>query len=455
MVEIGIFDPGGTTLEMKEGADGHKYPDASIEELTKDKEQVFKDQIELGVAADKAGFDRLFNVEHHFQPLGVDANSGNPLMIQAAISQRTEDIKLCQAANIITWHEPLRFAEQAALLDVISDGRAEIGVGRGYQPRENETLGQYWGGTIQDQEKNRVSFEEKLEIIEKAWTEDFMSYNGDHHEIPPKHTKWHHDNERAYFEDSVSDPYGVDDTMDWKDEGDYYSDLWNQVVSGGTTLNSIGVYPKPVQEPHPQIWMPVTSPRSIEFAAQQGYNPYFVLEPIQNLAGAIDLFYQAVEEAGWPDHRDEYDGEPFARGWDSERQRGVATGRLIFNTEVHGDDVLERISDGIEAGWNWYGPFGFTAVLATGDEEPPAPSDVSIEMLEEKGIAYFGDTDHIIDKCAELVEVADLEDMNFQCWFNHYGMKGEQAIEQVEHFGENVMPYLQEEFPKVTATADD
>jgi alkanesulfonate monooxygenase SsuD/methylene tetrahydromethanopterin reductase-like flavin-dependent oxidoreductase (luciferase family) len=59
-------------------------------------------------------------------------------------------------ANILPWHDPIRLAEQVALLDIISDGWTEVGIGRGYQPREAAILGQYWSGTMQDEEKNRA-----------------------------------------------------------------------------------------------------------------------------------------------------------------------------------------------------------------------------------------------------------------------------------------------------------
>ena len=92
-------------------------------------------QVRQGILAEQLGFDYWFQTEHHFQPEGAEL-SPNPLLSEGAIASRTRRIRLGQAANIVSWWHPIRIAEQAAMLDVISGGRPEFGIGRGYQPRE-------------------------------------------------------------------------------------------------------------------------------------------------------------------------------------------------------------------------------------------------------------------------------------------------------------------------------
>lgn len=453
MVEFGIFSGGTTNLDYKEGLEGNYYPDASFAELQDDWGKTIEDQVKVGILGDELGFERVFHTEHHHSFLGTDANSPNPILMQMAIAPETENIKLCQIANILTWRNPLRFAEEAAMLDIISDGRAEIGIGRGYQPRENETHGQYWGGTIQDQEKNRVSFEEGYEILKKAWTEDMFSYQGDHHSIPPKHTKWHHENEYMWLKDDVSE-YEPEDMMDWKEEGDFYSS-GNPVVAGGTTLKKLAALPKPKQDPHPQIWMPTFSPRSIKFAARNGFNAYFIVNPITTIKPLVDMYYEAAEEAGWPDHRPEYDGEQFDYGWDAEHQRGVGVGRYVFNTDAATEEELEKHKMGLKAGWSWFGSFGFNQVLVEGDEEPPHPKDVDAEMLQDYGVSFIGDSEEIIEGWCEVMEECEFEDGNLNPWFNE-GLEHETVRKQMRSFSEDVMPYLREEYPsKTPQPADD
>jgi len=445
MVDIGVIHNGATNLPLKHADSGEVIPDASIREIHEDMKQVIKDQIRHGILADEYGYDRMSYTEHHFEVVGAEF-SPNPLLSQSAVASQTEDIRLCQWANIITWHDPVRFAEQAAMLDIISDGRAEIGIGRGYQPRENEVLGdQYWSGTIQDQEKNRAVFEEKFDIITDAWTEEMLSYNGHYHHIPPKHTKWHHSQERAYLEDEVTEQE-VEEMMDWKEAGLYSQSLWNPVVSGGTRLKKVSVFPQPVQDPYPQLWQPVTSPRSVKWCARNGVNGVSFGDPM--FKDKLEIYHQTAEQAGWPDHRPEHDGEPFKFGWDEQRQRGVAVGRWVFNTEVTDKETLEDWKMGLELGWDFFGPFGFTRALV--DE-----GRVTAEDLVEHDLAVIGDTDHIVDKLASIPEDIGSNGLHLAIFFESGGVSGEVADEQLKSFAEDVMPYLEQEHPSPAETVAD
>src|SRR5262249_31009958 len=116
-----------------------------------------------------------------------------------AIAANTKRIRFGQAANIISWWHPIRIAEQAAMLDVISGGRVEVGIGPGYPPRGKENV--WWAdcSTISGQERNRAYYEEAYEIILKAWTQPSFAHHGQFYTIPPTYTKWNHQQTMAYF----------------------------------------------------------------------------------------------------------------------------------------------------------------------------------------------------------------------------------------------------------------
>ena len=75
----------------------------------------------------------------------------------------------------------------------------------------------------------------------------------------------------------------------------------NPVQATTTTLKELQVFPQPVQKPHPQLWEPLTSPRSIKWAAEHGINGVMIVEPNDRLRKNIDIYYEAAEKAGWPD----------------------------------------------------------------------------------------------------------------------------------------------------------
>src|SRR4029079_16103531 len=131
-LEIGIFQNGAVDLPTKL-ADGLEIPDGSLADIADSYARVQVNQVLQSVLADRLGFDYYFMTEHHFQPEGAEF-SPNPLVTETAIAALTKRIRLGQAANILSWHHPVRIAEQAAMLDVISGGRLEFGMGRGYQP---------------------------------------------------------------------------------------------------------------------------------------------------------------------------------------------------------------------------------------------------------------------------------------------------------------------------------
>lgn len=432
-----LLHNGGTNMPHRRTEDGRVIPDASVSEMHEGAKDRVKSQISIGIKAEELGFDRVFFTEHHFQPTGSEF-SPNPLMAQVQVASETDAITIAQLANIITWHDPVRFAEQTAMLDVIADGRVEIGIGRGYQPRENEVLGQYWGGTIQDQERNRRTFEEKLEIIRECWTQETVRYRGEFHSIPPSHTKWHHDFDKTYFDSDVSDQ-STTDMMEWADEGDFYSDLWNQVMSGGTTLKRIAVFPQPVQEPYPQLWMPTTSYRSIRFAAQEGINGGFLPTPTENLIEYTDVYYDAAEEAGWPDRRSENDGEPFNFGWDDERDRGVVPFRYVWNTDVVDSDATERWKRGQENVWNYYRPL---IPVAGAFEDIDAGDWIQGDQIIDHEMMLVGSTDEIIDEIDTMVTEIGYEDFAFGAFFDTPGITLRDEKQQMESFASDVMPYF-------------
>ena len=105
-----------------------------------------------------------------------------------------------------------------------------------------------------------------MQILLKAWTEPSFSHQGEFFSLPPTYTKWNHSQTMAYFNQPQVER-SVDDVLN-VGPPDMYS-MGAPVYASTTTLKQISVYPQPLQKPHPQIWQPVTSARSIDWAAIQ------------------------------------------------------------------------------------------------------------------------------------------------------------------------------------------
>ncbi len=117
MIEIGVFHNGASDLPIRETPSGIKLVDGSLADVHESARRTILSQVRQGILADRLGFDYWFQTEHHFQPEGAEL-SPNPLASEMAIAANTRSICLGQAANIITWHHPIRFAELSSMLDV-------------------------------------------------------------------------------------------------------------------------------------------------------------------------------------------------------------------------------------------------------------------------------------------------------------------------------------------------
>ena len=122
----------------------------------------FRDFVDYNVEAEALGFHSSFVVEHHFTGFGQISATLNLL---TWIGARTSTLRLGTAVMTLPWHNPVLLAEQAATIDLLSNGRLDFGIGQGY--RHNE-----FAGFCVPMEEAEARFEEALEVILKAWTSD-------------------------------------------------------------------------------------------------------------------------------------------------------------------------------------------------------------------------------------------------------------------------------------------
>jgi alkanesulfonate monooxygenase SsuD/methylene tetrahydromethanopterin reductase-like flavin-dependent oxidoreductase (luciferase family) len=222
----------------------------------------YADFLDYVVEAERLGFTSVFLVEHHFTGSGQISAS---LALLAHLAARTTTMRLGTAVNVLPWHNPVLLAETAATVDVLSGGRLDLGVGRGYRPNEFHGFGV-------DPEEAQARYDECLEVLLRSWSEpDRFSHEG----------------------------------RFWR-----YRD--------------IVVEPRPVQRPHPPVWVAAGSEGSIAKAAQAGHRLL-----LDQFAGPE----QTIARIGW--YRDAT--EAAGRAFDPAHV-AVTRGLLL----LEGDDPAER-----------------------------------------------------------------------------------------------------------------
>jgi alkanesulfonate monooxygenase SsuD/methylene tetrahydromethanopterin reductase-like flavin-dependent oxidoreductase (luciferase family) len=135
--------------------------------------QLYAQVLRQGELADRLGYEAFFVAEHHFHEYGTVPN---PAVMLAALAQRTKRLKLGPAISVLTFHNPLNVAESYAMVDLLSNGRAILGVGSGYLKHEFE------GYAIAPAEK-RARFDENLAILKLALSGKRFSYDGIYHSV--------------------------------------------------------------------------------------------------------------------------------------------------------------------------------------------------------------------------------------------------------------------------------
>jgi alkanesulfonate monooxygenase SsuD/methylene tetrahydromethanopterin reductase-like flavin-dependent oxidoreductase (luciferase family) len=142
----------------------------------KDDQQVYRDDLRLCDLAEPLGFEMLWCVEHHFTSYTM---CPDPLQLLSYMAGRTENILLGSGAVILPWHDPVRVAEQVAVLDILCDGRFVFGMGRGLGRIEFE-------GLRVPMDESRARFVESAEIVMRALETGVLEADGEYYKIPQR-----------------------------------------------------------------------------------------------------------------------------------------------------------------------------------------------------------------------------------------------------------------------------
>jgi len=332
--------------------------------------------------ADRVGFDTVWAVEHHF--LTEFSHCSAPEVFLTAVAMRTQRLRVGHGVVLLPYpfNHPIRVAERAAVLDILSNGRLEFGTGRS-SLYEQQAFGIRF-------EESRSMWQEALEVIPRMWTEDpFPAYEGRHFSIPER-----------------------------------------------------SVIPKPIQKPHPRLWVAATSPESWQIAGKLGIG-----------ALGLTLFLSVEEVAEQIRTYREAGRQRTPVGKEINEQVGAFT--IVHCAETNAQAVE---NGGVEAAL-WYLSYAFRVLAARGrDAQKIGPYEefrkahpivarvmegaVTFEELDAEDMVIVGDP----DKCARKLErYRSIGLDRVLCLMQAGRIPGERVKRSIELFGKHVVPQFSRE----------
>jgi alkanesulfonate monooxygenase SsuD/methylene tetrahydromethanopterin reductase-like flavin-dependent oxidoreductase (luciferase family) len=357
--------------------------------------RTYAEHLEAWEALDRLGYDGVGFNEHHCSPYGL---MNSPNLMASAAAQRTKKLKLLIYGNLLPLHEPLRLAEELAMLDCLSNGRIISGFARGI-PREYQVHNV-------PMSQSRERFEEAYEIVTRAWTEDVFSYSGKY----------------------------------WS-----YKD--------------VALWPRPLQKPHPPIMIPIVgSQESIEFAGRHniGITPGLAGGGLRD--DIIRHYAKSLKAAGHritPDHLSLALNAYVA---DSKAQavREVAPYHLYFNRTLFSHGSFTETAAQRQAGYveqnstDYVRPENQRAAALLREDF----RNMSFESFQKQAENLpYGTASEVAERIIAQAEHAGANMV--QIGLNRGAMPHEMFMEQIRRFAEGVLPRLQAHEVKRVRAAEE
>ena len=349
--------------------------------------ECYRNLVEWARTADSLGYDTMWLTEHHFQYEGYEVLP-NLILFGQHLAGQTKNLRLGQMFNVVPQWNPLRLAEDFAIADIITGGRMEFGVGRGTVPREAWPLGTVVASGDNDMSAehdriNRQIFEESLEIIKRAWTNERFSFRGEHFTLP------------------------ADDIPD-----------------RGSNVDDLTLIPRP--ERPIDIYQPVTSPETIEYVPRAGHKAVYWL---QNADSQLDKWTRFARI------RDDM-GKPVAPGDDR---------CLVLNVHVGKtrEEAMKKGKPGHDEFCRFLSPYGRFSSYRNPDGSKVAFDHCPTvqESIDQK-IQAIGSVDDVVDTIGFWRDLLDLKHLII--FFDLPGLTRQEMKDQLHMVAEEVMPKLGE-----------
>ncbi|MFZ1890069.1 MAG: LLM class flavin-dependent oxidoreductase [Candidatus Binataceae bacterium] len=316
--------------------------------------EFYADQLAQTQLAEELGYDEIWLTEHHF---AEDGYSPAILPIASAIAAITGRIRIGTYLVLLPLHNAVRIAEDAATIDIISNGRFDLGVGQGYAPGEFAAYGV--------NRKTRASrLEEGIEVIRGAWTKEDFSFAGRHYNV-----------------------------------------------------RNVRLMPRPVQSPHPPLWIGAGAPKAIERAGRMGCH----FMGLANQA-AQETYDAALRQAG---------RNP--RDFSAAQLHFAYIGRTTDEAWAHSQDHLHYMI-------SWYNRWLAEANDYLGSGQPPLPEPSKLRDSPLGFPMLVGSPDEVVSKLN--ASLGKVRTTHVVLGMHLPGLAPERSRRSMELFAREVAPQL-------------
>ena len=331
-----------------------------------EQERYYREALEQVLHAERLGYSSVWFTEHHFTRHGIVSAT---LSVLSYLAGLTDTIRLGTAVTVLPFHNPVQLAEQTATVDLLSNGRLDLGVGRGYQWGEFHRM-----GVPMDEATRR--FEESMEVLTRAWTS--------------------------------TEPF------------DHRGEFWS--------FNDLTVQPRPVQQPHPPVYVAASGRESMARVVRNDWNL---------LVGQAETHAQVGDQV------------EFYKGSLAEAESEYSPSRVVVARAMYAAETTEQARREAEIPFMWFKQTG---------QEVSAPPGQRVELLPDEFAAYrsrylpdarfdydarcddvmlFGSPDHIAERVDRLKE-SGVENLIF--FVNFGGIENQKVLDSLELFASEVMP---------------
>ncbi|GBD02920.1 Alkanal monooxygenase alpha chain [bacterium HR19] len=338
----------------------------------KTEKQFYEENIELIKYADEIGLQTAWIAEHHFSEYGVMPSTQ---VFASYIAGITKRIRIGTGVVVLPFHHPIRVAEEFAFIDVLSDGRLDFGVGRGYQPHEFEGY-----GIPISESRNR--FEESLQIIKMAWTEEEVNFEGKHF-----------------------------------------------IIKGARPR------PRPLQKPHPPLFGASFNAETIKFQAKKKMN--LIFSPLLATPDKIDEYIKTLQDEGENPENYRIGGLAFVYVADDMKKafRDFEEPCMWYFRTFSKLIPAQKYPEGEDFYKNLH--FLMMQMIEQYDRGKITFEFMATEGLFQHGF-LVGTPSYVAEKLKKLIQDYKLTDL--LCWTRLGGLEHEKVMKSMKLFVEKVLP---------------